>query len=129
MQRAVELDNDTLSARQEVLISHLSALNIGKIGSVFDTAEELAGNRDETLASLDLLLSFARDTVFLHAGSTDIVNTSIRPALEQFAARCTLESALQILGAITETRRAVQRNANNKLALDCLFMKMADVIT
>jgi len=129
MQRAGELDNDTLSARRDVLVSHMSALNIGKIASVFDSAEELAGNRDETLASLDLLLSFARDTVYLHAGSTDIVNTSIRPALEAFAARCTLEGALQILGAITETRRAVQRNANNKLALDCLFMKMAEVIT
>jgi len=129
MQRAGELDNDTLSARRDVLVTQMAALNIGKIASVFDSAEELAGNRDETLASLDLLLSFARDTVYLHAGSTDIVNTSIRPALEAFAARCTLEGALQILGAITETRRAVQRNANNKLALDCLFMKMAEVIT
>ncbi|MBC8017773.1 MAG: DNA polymerase III subunit delta' [Verrucomicrobia bacterium] len=128
MQRAGELDNDTLSARREVLITHLSALDIGRIGSVFDMAEELAGNRDETLASLDLLLSFARDAVHLLAGCPDIVNTSIRAALETFAARCMLEGALQILGAITETRRAVQRNANNKLALDCLFMKMAEAI-
>lgn len=128
MQKAGELDNDALSARREMLISRLSALDIGRIGSVFDTAEELAGNRDETLESLDLLLSFARDTVYLHAGSSDIINTSIRPALESFAARCSLEGALQILGDITETRRAVQRNANNKLAMDCLFMKMAEVI-
>ena len=128
MQRAGELDNDTLSARREVLITHLFALDIGRIGSVFDMAEELAGNRDETLASLDLLLSFARDAVHLLAGCPDIVNMSIRAALETFVARCTLESALQILGAITETRRAVQRNANNKLALDCLFMKMAEAI-
>lgn len=128
MQRAAELDNDTLAKRQKILINHLSALNIEKISSVFDSAEELAGNRDETLASLDLLLSFARDTVYLHAGNSEIINTTIRPALETFAARCTLDGALQILGAITETRRAVQRNANNKLALDCLFMKMAEVI-
>jgi hypothetical protein len=80
------------------------------------------------LESLDLLLSLARDAVYLHAGCNEIVNTSVRPALEAFAARCTLDSALQILGSITETRRAVQRNANNKLSLDCLFMKMAEVI-
>jgi hypothetical protein len=128
MLRAGELDNEALSTRRKALVTHLSALDIGRIRSVFDTAEELAGNRDETLESLDLLLSFARDTVYLHAGSSDIINASIRPALETFAARCTFEGALQILGAITETRRAVQRNANNKLALDCLFMKMAEVI-
>jgi DNA polymerase-3 subunit delta' len=128
MHRAGELDNDALAARRDLLVTHLSALDIGRISSVFDTAEELAGNRDETIASLDLVLSFVRDTVYLHAGCTDIVNTSIRPALEKFASRCTRAGALQLLGATIETRRAVQRNANNKLALDCLFMKMAEAV-
>lgn len=128
LQRAGELDNEALSSRRELLISHISSLNLGKIRSVFDTAEELAGNREETLESLDLLLSFARDAVYLHAGSSEIINASVRPALEAFASRCTLSGALQILGSITDTRRAVQRNANNKLALDCLFMKLAEVI-
>ena len=129
MQRAGELDNETLAARREKLIAHLGTLDLGRIITIFDTAEELAGNRDETLASLDLLLSFARDTVYLNAGCPEIINTTIRPALEAFAARFTLERALQMLGDIMETRRAVQRNANNKLALDCLFMKMAEAIT
>jgi DNA polymerase-3 subunit delta' len=128
MQRAVELDNETLAAHREKLITHLATLDIGRISTVFDTAEELAGNRDETLAFLDLLLSFARDTVYLNAGSSEIINTTIRPSLETFAACFTLERALQMLGDIMETRRAVQRNANNKLALDCLFMKMAEAI-
>jgi hypothetical protein len=66
--------------------------------------------------------------VYLNAGCQEIVNTTIRPALEAFATRFTLERALQMLGDIMETRRAVQRNANNKLALDCLFMKMAESI-
>jgi len=128
MQRAGELDNETLAARREKLIEYLAALNLDRISTVFDTAEALAGNRDETLSSLDLLLSFARDAVYLHVGCTEIVNNSIRPALEAFAAHLTLERALQMLGDIMETRRAVQRNANNKLALDCLFMKMAEAI-
>ncbi|MBK5276982.1 MAG: DNA polymerase III subunit delta' [Desulfuromonadales bacterium] len=128
MKRAGELDNDTLVMRRETLLTHLAALDLGRIRTIFDTAEELAGNRDETLESLDLLLSVARDTVYLNAGCTDIVNTAIRPALESFAAGCTLDCALQMLGDIIETRRAIQRNANNKLALECLFMKMAEAI-
>lgn len=128
MQRAGELDNDALAARREMLITHLSALDLGRIGTIFDAAEELAGNREETLASLDLLLSLARDSVYLNSGCAEIVNTAIRPALESYAARFTLERALQVLGDIMETRRAVQRNANNKLALDCLFMKMAEAM-
>jgi DNA polymerase III subunit delta' len=128
MQRAGELDNEALAVRREKLITHLATLDLGRISTVFDTAEELAGNRDETLASLDLLLSFARDVVHLNAGCPDIINTTVRPPLEMFAGRFTLERALQMLGDIMETRRAVQRNANNKLALDCLFIKMAEAI-
>jgi DNA polymerase-3 subunit delta' len=127
--RAGDIDNSTLADRREALVSNLAALDLGRIGTIFDTAEELAGNRDETLESLDLLLSITRDAVYLNAGSGDIVNKSILPALESFAAGCTLESSLQMLGDIMETRRAVQRNANNKLALECLFMKMAGAIT
>jgi DNA polymerase-3 subunit delta' len=128
MQRAGELDNSTLVERRSALVSHLTALNLDRIATVFDTAEEMAGNRDETLESLDLLLSVARDAVYLNAGCSDIVNTTIRPALESFAAGFSLERALQMLSDIVETRRAVQRNANNKLALECLFMKMAEAI-
>ena len=128
MQRAGELDNNTLAERRAALLNHLTALDLGRISTIFDTAEELAGNRDETLESLDLLLSVARDAVYLNAGCTEIVNTAIRPALETFAAGCTLERSLRMLGDIMETRRAVQRNANNKLALECLFMKMAEAI-
>jgi len=128
MQRAGELDNSTLVERREALVGHLTALNLDRIGTIFDTAEEMAGNREETLESLDLLLSVARDTVYLNAGCSDIVNTTIRPALETYAAGFSLERALQMLSDIVETRRAVQRNANNKLALECLFMKMAEAI-
>src|SRR6185369_14230539 len=102
MQRAGELDNETLAVRREKLITHLATLDLGRISTVFDTAEELAGNRDETLASLDLLLSFARDTVYLKSGCPEIINTTIRPSLEAFAGLCTLERALQMLGDIME---------------------------
>jgi DNA polymerase-3 subunit delta' len=129
MQHAAELDNDALAARRETLLAQISALDIGRVGTIFDAAEDLAGNRDETLASLDLFLSLARDAVYLQTGSREIVNTAVRPALERFAGRFTLEGALQLLGDIMDTRRAVQRNANNKLALDCLFMKVAEAIT
>lgn len=128
MQRAAELDDDALALRRSSLLSRMTSLNPGKIATIFDCSEELAGNRDETLESLDLLLSLTRDMVYLLSGSSDIVNTSVRAALESFAGRLSLHKALAIMESISETRRAVQRNANGKLALDCLFMRLADEI-
>jgi len=128
MERAMELDNDSLAARRELLLKHLSQLSLKRISTVFDAAEELSGNRDETLETLDMLLSFVRDMVHLSAGGSDIINTSIRQTLEGYSGNLNLKSTLQIADDILETRRSVQRNANAKLALDTLFMKMAGTL-
>ena len=128
MQRAAELDDQGIATRRDALIRHLGQLNLGRIKSIFESSEELSGNRDETLESLDMLLSFIRDSVYLSAGFGEAVTSAVAPALEQFSARLTLAQSLQMLTDIIETRRAVQRNANNKLALDSLFMKLADTM-
>ncbi|MDD2851346.1 MAG: DNA polymerase III subunit delta' [Desulfuromonadaceae bacterium] len=125
MQRATELDNDALAARRETVLSRVTMLSIGTIATVFDTAEELSGNRDATLELLDMLLSFFRDAVHLAAGSGEIVNSSVGIVIESIAKQRSLPQTLEILERIYETRRAVQRNANPKLALDQLFMTMA----
>ncbi len=125
MQKAIELDNESLAARRENVISRLSQMNINKIASVFDAAEALSGNREETLELLDLLISFYRDALHLAAGSGEIVNRSARSAIETIAARRPISRTMEILEAICQTRRDVQRNANPKLALDHLFMNIA----
>lgn len=125
LQRALELDNEALAARREVVLTRVSQLSLDKIATVFDAAEELSGNRDTTLELLDMLLSFFRDAVHLGAGNGDIVNRSVRSAIESIAARRSLSGNLEALERIYDTRRDVQRNANPKLALDNLFMTIA----
>ncbi len=126
LQRAQELDNEALAARRETVLSRVDQLDIRHIASVFDASEELSGNRDATLELLDMLLSFFRDAVHLGAGSGDIVNRSLRTAIESIATRRSFPRNLELLERIYETRRDVQRNANPKLALDHLFMTMAE---
>jgi DNA polymerase III subunit delta' len=126
LQRALELDNEALTARREAVLSRVGQLTIHRIATVFDASEELSGNRDATLELLDMLLSFFRDAVHLGAGSEEIVNRSVRPAIESIATRRSFPRNLELLESIYETRRDVQRNANPKLALDHLFMSIAD---
>jgi DNA polymerase-3 subunit delta' len=127
VRQAYELDNESLAARREVVLSALDQLDLGRISTVFDSAEELSGNRDETIEMLDMMISFFRDAVHLAAGSSDILNRHLRPAIESISARRSFPRNLELLNKIYETRRAVQRNANPKLALDQLFMNIAAV--
>lgn len=125
LQRALELDDEALVQRREAVLLRVNSLAINRIASVFDAVEELGGNRDSTLELLDMLLSFFRDAVHISSGSADIVNRPVRAALESIAQRRSLPRNLELLEKIYETRRAVQRNANPKLALDHLFMALA----
>jgi len=125
MQRAFELDDESLAGRREILLKHLASISLGKIATIFNASEELSGNREDVLETLDMLLSIYRDIIHLAAGCGDIVNTAMRPALDSIAASLNLERALQTAGDVLDSRRAVQQNANVKLALDHLFMKMA----
>ena len=126
MQRALELDNETLSNRRELLLKHLSSINIAQIASIFNASEELSGNREEVLETIDMLLSIYRDLIHLAAGCGDIINTAISPALESLATALSLEQTLKVAGDVMAARRAVQQNANVKLALDHLFITMAE---
>jgi DNA polymerase-3 subunit delta' len=127
MQRAHELDNDDITRRRQLLLDRVGALDPDRVVTIFTASEELGRSRDETLDALDSLIALLRDTAHLCAGSTDIVNEAVRPALEAFAARWRLDRTLAVLDDTLETRRAVQRNANTKLALDRLFMRIAAV--
>jgi DNA polymerase III subunit delta' len=129
VQKAIGLDNEALSERRESIIKYFTALSLNRIVTVFDASESLSGNRDETIENLDMLLSILRDAVHLSAGNSDIINSSIKPHIEKLASQLNLKKVLEIIDEVLETRRAVQRNANAKLALDHLFMKVASAIS
>jgi len=125
MQQALGLDNESLTARREVVLTLLDHLNLNRIATVFDSSEELSRSRDETLEALDMMLSFFRDAVHLGAGNSNILNQNLKPAIESISRRRSFPRNLELLSRIYETRHAVQRNANSKLALDHLFMQIA----
>jgi DNA polymerase-3 subunit delta' len=125
MQQALGLDNETVTARREVLLQALEKLDINRIATVFEASEELSGTREATLEIIDMMISFFRDAVHLGAGNCEILNRSIRPSIESIATRRSFPRNLELLNRMYETRRDVQRNANVKLALDNLFISIA----
>ena len=127
MMRALELDNEALVERRDLLLKHLEALKPDRIGTIFDASEQLSGNREENLEMLDMLLSFVRDMIHIIVGRKDIINKDIYDQLELLSAGSSLGESLALADEIFKIRRSIFNNANAKLALDILFMKMAGV--
>ena len=127
--RAIGLDNGALSLRREKLLKRISALSLDRVATIFDASEELSNGRDETLESLGMLLSFARDMFQLAVGNGDRIDMAISPELETLTSRLKLKGTIQLAEDTMETYRTVQRNANAKLALDNLFIRTAGNLT
>jgi DNA polymerase III subunit delta' len=126
MARATVLDEESESIRRQELLTILSQASSRQIATVFDRAEGLSGGRDEALETFNLLLSLLRDLLLIcSAGQVGIANRFLQTELTAEAARFTPIGAMETLEHALAIRRAVQGNANPKLALERFLLGYA----
>lgn len=119
MERARDIDGEEDARQRSEMLTMLANADPGRIASIFDTSEAVAGNREETTGLFDLLISLLRDMLLLRTtGQEGIINLPLLNALTAEAARFSATAIMDALQLALETRRAVQGNVNAKLALD-----------
>lgn len=123
MERALVLDVDSDETQRRELLSCLSKADSRSVATVFDTAEMLAGSRDETLHLIDRLIGLIRDLLLIRStGLTGIAHRFMADALAAEAARFRSSDLIEAVELALATRRAVQGNVNAKLALEHLLL-------
>lgn len=119
------LEEEGLQSRR-ILLEKVAALSLKEIIPLFTTAEECAKDKDNALHLVDLLKVFWRDVLLDRSGSAGITNTDLLPMIRSISARLSLENIMEKLERISRTRQALTRNANPRLAVEVLFMGLAD---
>jgi DNA polymerase-3 subunit delta' len=92
---------------------------------LFSVAEELSGDKEKVLETLDLLATYLRDVLLMRGGSREVVISDLLPMIENDARRFSLNDVMARIGHVFEARYALQRNVNPRLALEVLFMRLA----
>lgn len=118
-------DEEADTVDRQALLERLRALSLGDTAPLFAAAEDMAANREQALKQLDVLTSLLRDVLLIQGGSDAVVNRDIMPFLESEAARLSLERNLERISHTMEARQALMRNANPRLTLDVLLMRLA----
>lgn len=118
-------DEDADTVDRQALLERLRTLSLGDTAPLFASAEEMAANREQALKQLDVLASLLRDVLLIQGGSGAVVNRDIMPLLEGEAARFSRENTLERITHIMEARQSLMRNANPRLTLDVLLMRLA----
>lgn len=119
MERASTLEEESDTTQRQELLAVLSKASSRNVATVFDAAESIAGGREETLFVFNFLLSLLRDMILIRScGQIGIANSFLSAELTTEASRFTPAGMMEALELCIEIRRAIQGNANPKLALE-----------
>lgn len=126
MVRALELAGDAQETASQRIAEKAAGLSLDDITSLFSLSEEFSSDRETALAMLERLLAANRDTLLLQQGCRELPAAAITdngPDDEQLSSPSVLLDRIEgIMAAI----RAIRRNANVRLTLDTLFMRLAE---
>ena len=117
-------DASVLQHREDTLRELGSLPRLGRLDRL-EYARRLAGKTDRVQQTLDLWLSWWRDLLLITGGSPDTIsNVDVAASLEQEARRYDLRSVVQFVKAIHRTQRALEMNADPRLALEVLMLNL-----
>lgn len=123
--RAVRIDTEELRKRRRMWIDTLSSLRAGDYRAATQAAEDLANNRDESLAFLEWAETWYRD-LLIHTvtqSSRAIVNLDMLTRIEE-QGHADTDRVLASIAQIIESSQGIQRNLNRRMVLEHLFFAL-----
>jgi len=126
LKKALEVSDEEVLQDRQTLLERLLDLSLGDITTLFATAEELAADKEKAREMLDLVTTFLRDMLLLRGGSAEVSNRDLLPLLEKGATRFAPARLMSLIEQVAATRHALLRNVNTRLALEVMFMRLAE---
>jgi DNA polymerase-3 subunit delta' len=126
LKNALEKGDDASLAERKAFLERLPTLSLREIAPLFAAAEELAADKEKAREMLELMTTFMRDVLLLQGGSREVVNSDILPLLNREAAHASPARTMDKIMYISEAQKAMLRNVNPRLALEVLFMRLAE---
>ncbi len=123
--RAIDFCDEESSPSRQELIERACRISLKEMSSIFAFGELFDKNREKALQSLELLLGFWRDMLHFHSGSATAVNRDVAALLARESGRRSSTAIIDNIETLLKTRQTIQRNANVRLAMDVLGMKLA----
>ncbi len=123
--RALALCSEEIMASRGDIIHAACNLDRQEMLPLFTLGEMFDKEREKATQAIELLTSFWRDMLLLRSGSGRVVNRDMLPLLQREAAKRSESTIIGNIEQLGRTRSAILRNANVRLALDALSMKLA----
>lgn len=123
--RALALCNEDIMAHRSAIVTAACGLSRQDMLPMFALGEMFDKEREKATQALELLTSFWRDMLLLRSGSDRVVNRDLLALLRRETDKRTERAIMENIEQLGRARGAILRNANVRLALDVLSMKLA----
>ena len=121
-------DNSLLDHRAQLLTALLRALPANRFERM-RSAEQLSMHKDDIPAALEVWQSWWRDLLLVKLGrEAAVVNTDQLDNLRIWEGRYNTEQVLGFLTELLKAARVLAQDANARLALEVLFLKLPPVV-
>jgi len=88
-------------------------------------AEKLSQAREDLPDALDLIASWIRDLAVARHAPQSLIHQDLREVMVEIAPTMSLEALTSAMRALQDARQRIQANANPRLTLEALFVKMS----
>jgi len=123
--RALSMRRSEWLQRRSWLMSQLAALPRQSTAALLALAEKLSQSREDLPDALDLIASWIRDLAVMRHAPESLIHQDLRELMLAISQTMSLEALTSAMGALQEARQRIQANANPRLTLEALFVKMA----
>ncbi len=130
LSKAEELPRKNWINRRKWLIENFNVLihpgdKAGVLTRLFATASVISLNKDVTLDSLEILKTLYRDILIFNYQPENLLNPDVREKIAAAAGLMAEEEILAAVNAIDKALGRIRSNANPRLVLETLFLKLA----
>lgn len=121
------VDQRIASERRVELLKDLISLKEQSTGYLLSFARELFKNKERIMSLLTLMKSFLRDLIVIQVSPGKVINRDLTPTLAQLCNNIPINTLLKRIDAIHMAERAIQSNANLRLTLEVMIIRMSRV--
>ena len=107
------------------LIEEVDSLASKPIGLLMAFAAKLSNNKAMVPEALEMITSYLRDLVIFRYDPAKIINKDLIPKIQKTSQQTTVASLLSKINEIQIAQQNIQANANLRLALETLVMRLA----
>jgi DNA polymerase-3 subunit delta' len=124
--RALALQRRGWLQRRNWILSELAELAMRPPASLLALAEKTSQSKEDIPDVLDLMATWVRDVTVARCCPDRIIHQDLKSQITTAARRLNPSSLAQANRAIEEARRRIRANANPRLALEALWLALAE---